>query len=401
MSEVVSVKMSRKPARILVCALLLTGVSTILQPLNVAASATSANKEDQSAADTIPLAKVKAIIAEDQKIVSPHGIQQDLMLHINGIDQWVSIRGRDLRNPVLLVVHGGPGSPEMPAAWTFQSPWEDYFTVVEWSQRGTGKTYAANTEAKMVSGMNVQGMADDGAELVQYLRKRFGKKKIFLMAHSWGTVLGVTLAQQHPDWFYAYISVGQIVNFRHNEEAGYEFALKQARLHKNVIAVQELEAIAPYPGKNLTVDRVGVRSKWEMYYGGLAWDRQDFSWDSDTWKLSPEYNKQDLEAIDKGSLFSLNHLFAPLLSVDFDRTTHFGCPVILFVGAHDYTTSYELTEKWFDRLQAPSKRLVIFSDSAHMIMEEQPGRFLVHLVNDALPYARKVGDSAPAEQTRT
>ena len=89
-----------------------------------------------------------------------------------------------------------------------------------------------------------------------------------------------------------------------------------------------------------------------------------------------------------------------MLAVDFDHVTHFGCPVIVFVGQHDYTTPFELTEKWFGDLQAPSKRLVVFADSAHMIMQEQPGRFLMHLVTDALPLAQKAGDAAAAEVTR-
>jgi pimeloyl-ACP methyl ester carboxylesterase len=80
--------------------------------------------------------------------------------------------------------------------------------------------------------------------------------------------------------------------------------------------------------------------------------------------------------------------------------TAFRCPVILFVGQHDYTTSHELAEQWFDRIQAPSKHLVLFAESAHMVMQDQPGRFLMHLVTDALPFARKAGDAAPAEITR-
>ena len=346
----------------------------------------------------ISLAKVRDIIATRERIVSPRGIQQQLYVPIGGIRQWISIRGQDLRNPILLILHGGPGSPEMPAAWTFQPPWEDYFTVVEWDQRGTGKTYEANTPAQMAPGMSVAGMTHDAADLVRYLRKRFHKKKIFILGHSWGTVLGVMLAQRHPNWFYAYIGVGQIVNMRRGEEVGYAWTLRQAQEHHNAEAIRELKAIAPYPGKILTIRKVSVRSKWEMYYGGLAYGRHNFEWDSRTWRLSPDYNSSDLRAIRAGSQFSLKYLLQPLLTVNFDHVTRFGCPVIEFVGAHDYTTPSSLLIQWFKRLHAPSKRLVIFSGSAHMIFEEQPGRFLVHLVDDALPYAIKAGDAAPPEK---
>jgi len=162
--------------------------------------------------------------------------------------------------------------------------------------------------------------------------------------------------------------------------------------------MRQLESIAPYPGKTLTLDAIGVRSKWEMYYGGLAYGRRDFQWDAQTWMLSPAYSDRDLDAIGTGSLYSLKYLLPGLLSVNFDHVTAFGCPVIEFVGAHDYTTPSSLVIDWFKRLHAPSKRLVVFADSGHMMFEEQPGRFLVHLVNDALPYAAAAGDGAPAEK---
>lgn len=367
-----------------------------------AAGGAAAKPSNDGSAHWMTRAKVTGIIAANQKVVSPNGIQEQVKLHIDGIDQWISIRGRDLRNPILLLLHGGPASPDMPLAWTFQSPWEDYFTVVEWDQRGAGKTYASNTEAAMAPGMTIDGMTKDAAAVVEYLRERFHKHKIFLMGHSWGSVLGAELAQRHPDWFYAYISVGQVVNMRKNEEDGYAFALREARAHRNAEAVRELQSIAPYPGaKTITLHQIGIRGKWEMYYGGLAWGRKDFQFAADAWHLSPEYSASDVAAIDKGSLFSLKHLLQPLLAVDFDHTTQFKCPVVMFVGAHDYTTFHNLAVQWFDKLQAPSKRLVVFADSAHMIMLEQPGRFLVHLVTDVLPYAQQVGDAAPAEATRS
>jgi len=345
--------------------------------------------------------EVTRIIANSRRIVSPNGVEELVKVPINGTDQWLSVRGRDRRNPILLVLHGGPASPSMPADYVYQSPWEDYFTVVQWDQRGSGKTYNANTEAQMAPGMTIEGMTDDAAKVAQYLREHYGKQKIFLLGHSWGTVLGARLAQQHPDWFYAYIGVGQVVNVRRNEEVGYNFALRSAKASGNAQAIRELLAIAPYPGTTaLTLQRLGVRSKWEMYYGGLTYGRQNYDFVSDAEQLSPDYSEKDLDAIGKGSAFSIGHLMQPLLSVDFDNTTHFDCPVILFVGAHDETTSHELAEQWFDKLQAPSKHLVSFADSAHMVMDEQPGRFLMHLVRDALPLAQKAGDIAPAEVER-
>lgn len=118
-------------------------------------------------------------IAASRKIVSQNGVEELLPLEINGITQWVSIRGRDRRNPILLFLHGGPGSPAMPDDYTFQSPWEDYFTVVQWDQRGAGKTYASNDPTTIASTMTIAQMTSDTEAVIQYLLKNFWQKEDF------------------------------------------------------------------------------------------------------------------------------------------------------------------------------------------------------------------------------
>jgi pimeloyl-ACP methyl ester carboxylesterase len=339
------------------------------------------------------------IIAASRQMVSDHGIETQLAIPVNGTRQWISVRGNDARNPILLFLHGGPASPDMPLAWTFQTPWEDYFTVVQWDQRGAGKTYAANDPAKVAAGMTIAGMTADAEQVVTYLRRTYGKKKIFLLGHSWGSVLGVRLARAHPDWFHAYIGVGQIANMRDSEADGYRFALEAARKEGNRKALDDLATIAPYPApdKPLDLASIGTQRKWLEHYGGLAWGRTSFKFDSDAEKIAPEYSDSDLAALDQGSLFSLGHLLGPLTEVDFSHDTRFELPILLFLGRHDYSVSHNVSARWFATLHAPAKKLVWFEDSAHMVMQEQPGRFLMHLVNDARPYAVKVGDAAPDE----
>jgi pimeloyl-ACP methyl ester carboxylesterase len=284
-------------------------------------------------------------------------------------------------------------------SWTFQTPWEDYFTVVQWDQRGAGKTYAANDPEKVAAGMTIEQMTADANEVVEYLRRTYHKQKIFLLGHSWGSALGVRVAQEHPEWFYAYIGVGQVANTRESEAVGYRFAVEQARAHDNQEALRELAALAPYPapGKPLDLQTISKQRKWLEYYGGLSWGHTSFDYDAETEKLAPEYSDADLKAIDDGSLFSMRYLLGPFTDVDFGKITHFDLPVLFFLGRHDYSVSHEVAARWFATLHAPSKKLVWFEDSAHMVMQEQPGRFLKHLVDDARPYAVKAGDAAPEE----
>ena len=360
----------------------------ISSALIISSQLVNAQTQGSQAQQTLSRGEVTAIIADSQKIVTPNGVEELLPVQINGITQWLSIRGRDRRNPILLFLHGGPGSPTMPAAWTFQSPWEDYFTVVQWDQRGTGKTYASNDPKALAPTMTIEQMTSDAEEVIRFLQTRYHKRKIFLLGHSWGSVLGINLAQRHPEWFYAYLGVGQMINMQKNEVEGYRFALDQAREHHNDEAVKQLTALAPYPGK-LTFDRIGVQRKWLMFYGGLTWGRTSFSYDANTWTLSPDYTDKDLSEVDNGSLFSVTQLLTPLENVDFDSITHFRCPIFLFEGRHDYDVSHDLAAQWFSHVTAPRKKLIWFDNSAHMVMQEEPGRFLYHLVTDVRPLAVK------------
>ncbi len=360
----------------------------------------SAQQNSAQQGSTLSRKEVTGIIANSRKIVSPNGVEELLAIPVNGTQQWLSIRGKDRRNPILLVLHGGPGSPTMPADYTFQTPWEDYFTVVEWDQRGAGKTYAANDPKTLAGTMTVEQMTSDAEEVIQYLQKTYGKKKIFLLGHSWGSVLGVEVAQRHPEWLYAYLGVGQMVNMQQSEKIGYDFALQQAREHHNGEAEKELLAIAPYPGDpgSITFQKIGAQRKWLNYYGGLTWGRTDFSYEANAWELSPDYTDEDLAKMDEGSLYSVTELVKPLQAMDFDSVTNFKCPVFLFDGRHDYATSHELAVEWFKKIKAPQKEFVWFDHSAHMAMQEEPGRFLYYLVKDVLPLAVAAGDSGPANE---
>jgi pimeloyl-ACP methyl ester carboxylesterase len=329
------------------------------------------------------------ILAEVGKIVSPNGIDEAKAVDIGGIRQWITVRGRDRRNPILLVLHGGPAAPDLPNRYLFEGPWTDYFTVVEWDQRGGGKTYELNDPEKVAPTMHAERMLQDTEELVAYLRATYDKKKIFALGHSWGTILGLNLAVRRPDWLYAYIGVGQIINMREAERICYDWVLNTARKAGDADAVKELEAIAPYPEPNgaLPIAKINVERKWSVHYGGLTYGRQSYDFWENAEKISPDYSEADFKAIDAGSAFSLPKLLPEMAATDFTKLTRLGCPVLIFAGRHDYTTPSEPVQRWFDRLQAPSKRWVWFENSAHMIYAEEPGRVLVNLVQLALPFA--------------
>lgn len=133
-------------------------------------------------------AAARDIIAASQGIVTPDGVQESFIVTLGGARQAVSVRGAHRANPLLLFVHGGPGSVEMPMAWTFQRPWEDYFTVVQWDQRGAGKSYPLNDPKVLAPTMTLDRYRDDAIELIQLLTRKYAQRKVVLVGHSRGLV---------------------------------------------------------------------------------------------------------------------------------------------------------------------------------------------------------------------
>ena len=210
-------------------------------------------------------------------------------VRIGGIDQWVSIRGTDRRNPVLLYIHGGPGYVSMPMSWWFSRGWEEYFTVVQWDQRAAGKTFLLSDPATVAPTLTRERLIADVEEMAAWVRAELGKDKIFVLGHSWGSFLGLQLAERHPEWLYAYIGVGQLIDGPESERRGWRFAIDAARREGNAEAVRELEAIAPYgaPVQTVPIKDIYVERKWVGYYGGVMAYRRDNSADSDLALLSP------------------------------------------------------------------------------------------------------------------
>ncbi|PTY04311.1 alpha/beta hydrolase [Opitutaceae bacterium EW11] len=346
-------------------------------------------------------AEATKIIADMRRIVTSEGVERLEKVRIGGIDQWVSIRGVDRRNPILLYIHGGPGYVEMPTSWYFQRGWEEYFTVVQWDQRGAGKTYLANDPKVVAPTMTLERMNADTDEMIQWLRKEFGKQKIFVLGHSWGSYLGLMAAQRHPEWLHAYIGMGQATNIPESERRGWRFAMDRARAAGNEAAVHELESIAPYGAgnKSIPLEHILIQRKWVGFYGGVIGGRTDNRAISAATSLSPEYTDAEIARLWDGNGYSEEFFLSRLLTMDLSSVTELKCPMILFNGRDDYNVSASVAAEWFERLKAPSKKLVWFEHVAHEPQNEAPGRTLVALVQYALPIAERAGDVAPHQNS--
>ncbi|WP_328707259.1 alpha/beta fold hydrolase [Citreicoccus inhibens] len=342
-------------------------------------------------------AEATKIIADLRRVVAPEGTERTEKIRIGGIDQWVSVRSRDLRNPVLLVLHGGPGWVAMPTSWYVTHGWDEFFTVVQWDQRGAGKTYVANNPATVTPTLTVERLNADAEEVVQWARATFGKEKIFILGHSWGSLLGLTLANKHPEWFHAYIGVGQAVDARESERRGWAWAMEQARAAKNEEAIRDLDSLAPYGvGKEpIALKDIGLQRRWLNFFGGAAYRRLDASFEGAASNLSPEYTDEDIRQMWKAEELSVEKLLPAILTADLSHVKRLKTPLLLLLGRHDRNVSATVAAEWFAGVKAPSKKLIWFEQSAHEVMAEEPGKVLLSLVRDARPFAERAGDVAP------
>ncbi|WP_269716058.1 alpha/beta fold hydrolase [Caulobacter sp. NIBR2454] len=356
--------------------------------------ALSAHAQTAPAAD--PYAQGKAIVADIQKIVTPNGVSESGPMTLGGASQWVSIRGADRANPIIIFIHGGPAAPELPLAWTFQRPWEDFFTVVQWDQRGAGKSYALNDPKAIAATMTVDQYRDDTIDLIEQVTKKLGKRRVILVGHSWGSIVGLSVAAKRPDLLHAYVGAGQVIDFRENERVGFNAVLAAARKAGNAEAVAELEALQPYPGPgDFDTKKIETQRKWSIHYGFLSAGRDNARHYFLSSRLSPDYGPDDLKGWSKGSDMAVETLLPKLADVSFNHVRKLDTPTFMFLGRQDYTTPGSITEDWMKGLRAPKKDVVWFEHSAHLMMVEEPGRFLYALLDKVRPIAERAEPEAP------
>ncbi len=314
------------------------------------------------------------------KIVSPKGIDSIEKHSINGIDQWIYIRGENKSNPLLLFVHGGPGSPEMPLAKKkYQGVMEKHYVIIHWDQRGAGKSYSGKV---FDSTLSVDTYVNDAIFLTKLLLKRFNKQKLYILGHSWGSIVSIYAVQRHPELFHAYYSVGQVVNIKESEKISYEYVVNKAKESKNKKAIRELNEIGPPPYKG-SLKNIMIQRQWLGNFRGFMYKYSDpFQVLGDEFSTFSKYSLLDATyRFFLGGYFTLTKLWKEMITQDmFQRVSELKVPVYFLTGKHDYTTASSLIEKYYNYLKAPYKDLIWFEKSAHFPNIEEPVRFQKKLI---------------------
>ncbi len=319
-------------------------------------------------------------------------LSEKIHVNINGVEQGMFIQSKDVRNPVLLFVHGGPGMPTYFLTERYPTGLEQVFTVVWWDQRGTGLSYQPDLPRET---MTVEQMIADTLEVTNYLRNRFGQDKIYLMGHSWGTFIGIQAAAQAPQLYHAYIGMAQLTYQLKSEQLAYEYMLKQCQANGNTRLLRKLEA-APFPTtvplppaydplRDEAMHSLGVGTTHDMRSVEMGVFVP--SW------LSRQYTLPEKVALWRGKFWSKGILWNEVLATDLtEKVTRLDIPVYVFQGSYDYTANYSLARAYLEQLQAPLKGFYTFEQSAHSPVLEEPERALRILREDVLGGKNSLAD---------
>ena len=316
----------------------------------------------------------------------PNGLAVLEQVPVNGTRQWILIRSESAINPVVLFVHGGPGTSWLTLMRRNTQPLEKYFTVVNWDQRRAGKSFAAG---RADADMTMEVFVDDVIALSSDLARRFHKNKILLVGHSWGSVIGVIAASRRPDLFSAYIGIGQMSRMAESELLSYKWTLEQAERANDHPSVKKLTDIGPPPytgndwrAKFLTERRILGKHGGE-YYGSTS---GAFGVVLRNLVFSREYTMIDRINFFRGVLKSVRALYPELSRIDlFVQVPEVKIPVYFCLGRHDYEVPSALSAKYFEVLKAPQKQLVWFERSAHLPNTEEKDKFNEFMITTVLP----------------
>jgi pimeloyl-ACP methyl ester carboxylesterase len=290
-------------------------------------------------------------------------IEEARFVTLGGIEQWITIRGDEERNPILVLVHGGPGDVQSPFVETY-APYERDFVLVQWDQRGAGKTYAKYGDA--TPELTLNRVARDGIELAEYLRSRWPDNDILLLGHSWGTAIATQMVLERPDLFAAYVGTGQIASWAESVNWQFDFLMAKARETGNDELLAKLTAMGR-PDPTDIAQFLAIAQPLRQYL-----DDSDAEWLAGVVELarsSPFVTETDFEALGNGMLYSGRTLFATQTLERLSSTAlRFALPYYVIQGRHDLFTPTPPAAAYFAQVVAPKKEMIVLEDAGHFAL---------------------------------
>lgn len=310
-------------------------------------------------------------------------MREKIFVEINGLQQGMVLESDNIQNPVLLFLHGGPGSPEISFTQNHPTGLDKIFTVCWWEQRGSGMSYHRHIPKET---MTIEQIIADTVEVTHYLRKRFKKEQIYVMGHSWGSVLGLLTVQKAPELFYAYIGTGQVVRQVESERLAYSFMLDEFRAAGHQRMVRKLEKFPIDKGAEISMKYLAVRSDGMIKLGVGIMHQSTAIMDAVKIVMGYKgYTWKEKIKFPLGGGFSMKYLWDTVIQSDFEKQVPtLDVPVYILQGRFDYQVSYALAKRFIQGLEAPIKGFYTFEHSAHSPCFEEPAKMCHILREDVL-----------------
>lgn len=290
-------------------------------------------------------------------------------VEINGSNHEIMIRGNNKDNPVIIFVHGGPGCPEIPYAHKYQNLLESKFTVVNYDQRASGKSYHFFED---YSNLSSDLLVEDLVAMTDYISERLGKEKVILIGHSYGTYIGMQAAHKAPEKYEAYIGIGQMSNQVDSEVEALNYSINQAQNAGNIDDISDLNGLT----EKIQNGDTFVPRNYIAKYGGSVRLIDNPDGDNLGILLSSEYNLLDLIRYNFGISNSQNVLLEDILKEPLPTiVTRLDLPVYFVMGEYDYMTTSKEAKKYFDMIEAKQKEFISFEQSAHYPQFEEKEKF--------------------------
>jgi len=313
-------------------------------------------------------------LLDENGVVMANSLSEKIFIKVNGTTQGMFIKSKNIDNPVLLFLHGGPGMPEYFLTQQYPTGLENDFTVVWWDRRGAGLSYSPDIPRESLT---IEQSILDTITVTNYLRNRFKKDKIYLLGHSGGSFIGIQVVKQAPDLYYAYLGMGQMTYQVKSEKLAYEYMLQKYKEigDSRMVGILEQNPVTlsvPLPRgyekiRDEAMHRLGIGSTRDM-------DSVITGIFLPSWKF-PEYTLREKINLWKGKFFSHSVMWNEMIATDLTKQfTEFDLPIYFLEGKYDYTCSYDLASEYFSHISAPIKRFYTFENSAHSPIFEEPQR---------------------------
>lgn len=294
-------------------------------------------------------------------------VEKQEYVNFNGCEHFLYHKGNNKENPVIIFLHGGPGSSELVFAHAFQDKWEEYFTIVHYDQRGAGKTYLKN---KKLPRPHFEDLVSDLGLIVEYVRKEYAKEKVIILGHSFGSMLGSIYVKRFPQNILAYIGTGQVIDFRKNETVGLEKLKEAINESGNKNDLKKVESFGNFPHEKFFENIAAVRrlqGKYKLSAGGLKEIKIAFK--------SGMFGITGMLALLKSADVN-KEIIKELLSISLDKEGYFyEVPVFYILGENDWQTPFAIASEYFDKVKAPYKELFWLKDAGHFGMLENKDDF--------------------------